>query len=427
MKSLKNSNKIWCIIFVILFIPLVIALNKVQKHYTDKNEDELQGNISFVSNRTDKSDELNKLIEEFGKIHPNVTVKLELIGDAEEILERKASLGDMADVTLVPSVIQGKEFYKYFLPIDDLGITKEKVYDYSSGVGTDGKLYTLTTSESWHGVIYNKDIFKELGITRLPTNQAEFLDVCNKIKSNGIVPVALNYKQSWIMGMWGDIIPYLYNINFEKGVLLNNEDILGNDSAIYKALNLARNIYSNGYCEEDPLNYEWRQCKEDILDGKIAMIIWNSDFIYQLEDLGMGRDSIGMFPLPDTNVINMTGDYKIAINKNTKYPEAAKEFLKYLFEEDRYVKAVNIMSNSKESERTKEVLNNLNEFNLPVKFQSDKLLNETDEDRKIYNKYYTLKNSVGLNYCFIQSYITSENPEKLREDMNSEWREQRDN
>lgn len=85
------------------------------------------------------------------------------------------------------------------------------------------------------------------------------------------------------------------------------------------------------------------------------------------------------------------------------------------------------MSNSKESERTKEVLNNLNEFNLPVKFQSDKLLNETDEDRKIYNKYYTLKNSVGLNYCFIQSYITSENPEKLREDMNSEWREQRDN
>ena len=358
MKSLKNSNKIWCIIFVILFIPLVIALNKVQKHYTDKNEDELQGDISFVSNRTDKSDELNKLIEEFEKIHPNVT---------------------------------------------------------------------LTTSESWHGVIYNKDIFKELGITRLPTNQAEFLDVCNKIKSNGIVPVALNYKQSWIMGMWGDIIPYLYNINFEKGVLLNNEDILGNDSAIYKALNLARNIYSNGYCEEDPLNYEWRQCKEDILDGKIAMIIWNSDFIYQLEDLGMGRDSIGMFPLPDTNVINMTGDYKIAINKNTKYPEAAKEFLKYLFEEDRYVKAVNIMSNSKESERTKEVLNNLNEFNLPVKFQSDKLLNETDEDRKIYNKYYTLKNSVGLNYRFIQSYITSENPEKLREDMNSEWREQRDN
>ena len=106
---------------------LSYSFNKVQKHYTDKNEDELQGDISFVSNRTDKSDELNKLIEEFEKIHPNVTVKLELIGDAEEILERKASLGDMADVTLVPSVIQGKEFYKYFLPIDDLGITKKSI------------------------------------------------------------------------------------------------------------------------------------------------------------------------------------------------------------------------------------------------------------------------------------------------------------
>lgn len=157
------------------------------------------------------------------------------------------------------------------------------------------------------------------------------------------------------------------------------------------------------------------------------MIIWNSDFIYQLEDLGMSRDSIGMFPLPDTNVISMTGDYRIAISKNTKYPETAKEFLKYLFEEDRYVKAVNIMSNSRESERTKEVLSQLNEFNLPVEFQEDKLLNETDEDRKIYNKYYTLKNSIGLNYRLVQSYITSENTEKFREDVNSKWREQLDN
>ncbi len=431
MRSLKNANRIPIIIIIFILIISIIQfmfLSKLSNH--DKSchsEEELHGDITFVSNRTDKKNEINKIIEEFEKIHPHVNVNLELIGDAEEILERKASLGDMADVTLVPSAIQRKEFYRYFLPINDLGITKEKVYDYSSGLGTDGNLYTLTTSESWHGVIYNKDIFKDLGITRLPTNQEEFLDVCNKIKSNGIVPVALNYKQSWIMSMWSDIIPYLYKMNFEKDILLNNKNILGNDSPIYKSLNLARNIYFNGYCEEDPLNYEWRQCKEDIVDGKIAMIIWNSDFIYQLEDLGMSRDSIGMFPLPDTNVISMTGDYRIAISKNTKYPETAKEFFKYLFEEDRYVKAVNIMSNSRESERTKEVLSQLNEFNLPVEFQEDKLLNETDEDRKIYNKYYTLKNSIGLNYRLVQSYITSENPEKFREDVNSKWREQRDN
>lgn len=431
MRSLKNANRIPIIIIIFILIISIIQfmfLSKLSK--CDKschNKEGLHGDITFVSNRTDKKNEINKIIEEFEKIHPDVSVNLELIGDAEEILERKASLGDMEDVTLVPSAIQRKELYKYFLPINDLGITKEKVYDYSSGLGTDGNLYTLTTSESWHGVIYNKDIFKDLGITRLPTNQEEFLDVCNKIKSNGIVPVALNYKQSWIMSMWSDIIPYLYKMNFEKDILLNNKNILGNDSPINKSLNLARNIYFNGYCEEDPLNYEWRQCKEDILDGKIAMIIWNSDFIYQLEDLGMSRDSIGMFPLPDTNVISMTGDYRIAISKNTKYPETAKEFLKYLFEEDRYVKAVNIMSNSRESERTKEVLSQLNEFNLPVEFQEDKLLNETDEDRKIYNKYYTLKNSIGLNYRLVQSYITSENTEKFREDVNSKWREQLDN
>lgn len=316
MSSFKNANKLFIIIFLILVICVLkfVVLDTLLKH-GNHDKDELIGDISFVSNRTDKKEELNKLVEEFEKIHPNVNVNLELIGDAEEILERKASVGEMPDITLVPGVIESKEFYKYFLPIDDLGFSKEKLYDYSSGIGDDGKLYTLTTSQSWHGVIYNKKIFKDLGINKIPTNEEEFFDICNKIKSKDIVPVALNYKQSWIMSMWIYTIPYLYNINLEGDMILNNKDILGDESEIYKGLNFARKIYSNGYCEEDPLNYEWRQCKEDIVNGKTAMTIWNSDFIYQLEDLGLDNESIGMFPLPETKAIHMIGDYKIGISK----------------------------------------------------------------------------------------------------------------
>lgn len=430
MRIFKTANKIWYIVFLmlLLFIFQFIILNKFLKHDEEKPAPkEIKGDISFVSNRTDKKDELNELIEEFKKIYPNIDVRLELIGDAEEILERKASVGEMSDVTLVPSVIERKEFYKYFLPIDDLGFTKESIYDYSSGVGNDGSLYTLTTSEFWHGVIYNKKIFEDLGIEKLPTNEEEFLSLCNKIKSNDIVPVALNYKQSWVMSMWIDVIPYLYNVNLEEEILLNQKDILGSKSEIYKSINFARKIYSNGYCEQDPLNYEWRQCKEDIVDGKIAMIIWNSDFIYQLEDLGFSKDSIGMFPLPDTNIIRMVGDYRIGISKNTKYPDASKAFFKYLFEDDKYAKAINVMSNSKESLRTKEMIEDLKKFNLPIKFQEDVLSNQTDKPSKIHEKYYDLKNSTGLDYKFVQSYIISEEPEKLRENINSKWKEKREN
>lgn len=430
MRILKNANRMPLIIIlfiVIIFFIQFMFLGKLLKYDEDNNsEKELHGDITFVSNRTDKKKELNKIIEEFEKIHPNVNVNLELIGDAEEILERKASVGEMADVTLVPGVIERKEFYKYFLPIDDLGFNKEKIYDYSSGVGEDGNLYALTASQSWHGVIYNKKIFKDLGINKIPASEEEFFDVCRKIKSNGIVPVALNYRQSWIMSMWIDTIPYIYNINLEEGMLSSDRDILDSESPIYKGLNFAREIYSNGYCEDDPLNYEWRQCKEDMVNGKIAMTIWNSDFVYQLEDLGLDKDSIGMFTLPEAKVIRMIGDYKIGISKNTKYPEASKEFFKYLFEEDRYAKAINVMSNSKESLRTKESIEDLKKYNLPILFQENLISNKSDRENRTHVKYYNLKNRVGLDYKFVQSYITTEEPGNLRDSINSKWREERD-
>lgn len=430
MRILKNANRMPLIIIlfiVIIFFIQFMFLGKLLKYDEDNNsEKELHGDITFVSNRTDKKKELNKIIEEFEKIHPNVNVNLELIGDAEEILERKASVGEMADVTLVPGVIETKEFYKYLLPIDDLGFNKEKIYDYSSGVGEDGKLYALTSSQSWHGVIYNKKIFEDLGINKLPVSEEEFFEVCRKIKSNGIVPVALNCRQSWIMSMWIDTIPYLYNINLEEDMLSRDRDILDSESAIYKGLNFAREIYSNGYCEENPLNYEWRQCKEDMANGKIAMTIWNSDFVYQLEDLGLDKYSIGMFPLPETKLMHMIGDYKIGISKNTKYPEASKEFFKYLFEEDRYAKAINVMSNSKESIRTKETIEGFKKYNLPILFQESLISNKSDNDNKIHEKYYNLKNCVGLDYKFAQSYITTDKPEDLRDSINSKWREGRD-
>ena len=117
---LKNMGKIWVVVLLLVtfLIVQIIALSKGLNYGRDDVvSDELNGEISFVSNRTDKSNELNQLIEEFEKIHPNVHINLELIGDVEEILERKAAVGDIPDVTLIPATIDKKEFSKYLFII----------------------------------------------------------------------------------------------------------------------------------------------------------------------------------------------------------------------------------------------------------------------------------------------------------------------
>lgn len=428
IKMLKKIKKIWILILIALVV-MVIQVIAVNKSFIYENEDnnssEIHGNIDFVSNRTDKSVELNNLIEEFEKMYPNINVNLELIGDVEEILERKAAVGDLPDVTLVPGNIEKKEFNRYFLPIDDLGFNEENVYDYVSGLGSDDSLYTLSTSLLWQGVIYNKDIFKELGINELPKTETEFFEICKKIKENGITPLALNYRQSWIMNMWIDSIPYLYNPKMEDRLIEESKDVFSKDSEIYKSLNFARQIYTLGYCEDDIINYEWRQCKEDIVQGKTAMIIWNSDFINQLTDLGMDRDSLGMFPIPETNSIKVIGDYRIGISNNTKYPDAAKEFLKFLFEKDRYANTVNIMSSLKDNDETKNMISDLDKFNIPIVFQEN-IAPKAGQDTSIHEEYTFLRKTIGIDYNFIQNYITCDDSLRIEQETNDKWRKYRE-
>jgi ABC-type glycerol-3-phosphate transport system substrate-binding protein len=417
------SVKFVCLILLIfvVFICVSIPFNKERSSNESKND--LEGSITFVSNRTDKREELNNLIKEFEGEYPKVKINLELKGDIEEILQRKASVGELPDVTLVPSIISTSEYKDYFLPLDDLGFNDDNIYNYSVGVGDDGKLYNLTTSINWQGVIYNKKVFKDANISELPKTKEEFFKICEKIKSIRVTPVAINYKQSWAMSIWIDIIPYLLETNLYNNVVLNSKNILGDTSGVYKSLEFARNLVKNKYCEEDLLNCDWQQCKEDIRDGKIAMIIWSSDFKNQLEDLGMDKDNIGMFPMPDSKVIKVVGDYRFGVSKNTNNPDIAKEFLKFMFEKDRYAKAVNIMSNLKTSKENINMIKDLEEFKMPIEIQGDVIKNQRVQEGQVYEKYYNNRRNTGLDSSFVQKYVIAPEVESIREETNKKWRD----
>ncbi|WP_291648250.1 extracellular solute-binding protein [Clostridium sp.] len=422
-KKIKISIMVFMAIIVTFICVKIIMGNKIEESITNNRGEELEGEITFVSNRTDKKEELKILISEFEGMHPKVRVNLELIGDAEEILQRRAMVQELPDVTLVPSAIKVSEYDKYFLPLDDLGFTEDNIYNYNTGISNEGKLYNLNTSISWNGIIYNKNVFKEAGINEIPKTQDEFLNLCSVIKDKGITPIAFNYKQAWTMGTWLDIAAYLYDDKLEQNIIVNNQDILSDNSGIFKALNFARNIYINNYCEDNLLNYEWEQSKLDIINGKVAMIFWDSNFKYQLEDMGMNINDIGMFPLPESKYLKIYGDYKIGVSKNTKFPEVSKAFLKFLFEEDRYANAVNILSPLKENSKNKDLIKELESYSIPIDIHGETIKNQTEEDVKIHEKYDTLRRLSELDYSFVQDYIISDDVESLRNKMNNRWNE----
>lgn len=410
----------FCVIIVLIKI---IKSNSIMIFKDSASNKELEGTISFVSNRIDKSEELKLLIEEFEELYPKVNVNLELIGNPEEILQRRASVQELSDVTLVPASIKTSEYDKYFLKLDDLGFNSDNIYNYGLGLDNKGELYGLMTSVNWNGIIYNKKVFEELNIDVLPKTKEEFFHICEIIKENGITPIVLNYRESWRMSPWLEVVPYLFDEDLEDKVIKGNMNILDENSGMSKSLDFIRSIVQKGYCEEDLLNYQWNKSKTDMRDGKIAMLFLSSDFKYQLNDIGMDMEDIGMFPFPESDSIKVFGDYKIAISKNTKYPEVAKEFLKFLFEDSRYSNAVNILSPLKESEKSKSFFEEIEKFNIPIITYDGNEGTQVNDKENTHSKYDTLRRVIGLDYSFVQKYVIEDNLEDIINETNKKWSE----
>jgi raffinose/stachyose/melibiose transport system substrate-binding protein len=73
----------------------------------------------------------------------------------------------------------------------------EQVNDFYKGRNSfDGQIYGLPMEQDLMGVYYNKDLFAEHGLA-VPTTYAEFQALVEKLKEEGIVPVAFGNRDRW--------------------------------------------------------------------------------------------------------------------------------------------------------------------------------------------------------------------------------------
>lgn len=418
----RKSVKRYIIKGSILLATICIGIIIYRQYFSNVNKSTLEGEITFVSNRTDKEAEIQELISEFEKMHPKVNVKLEVMGEIEDVLQRRITVGELPDVTLVPGSVNTSEYSKFFLPIDDLGFNDENIYNYISGTSNNRKLYCLSSAINWQCVIYNKELFKDAGIDEIPTTIDKFFEACEKLKEIGVTPVGVNFRQPWVMNIWAETIPGLFDEDIAKDIVAGKKEVLGKDSAVYKALTFVRDIVSKGYSEPVGVNYDWQQFKIDMSEGKVAMTIYNSDFTGQLEDLGMDKDSIGIFPIPETEVIRVYGDYMLAVSKNTLYPEVAKAFLSFLFEESRYAEAINTMSPLKNNIKNEEIISEIDKFGIPIMIYSDYVDNQTVQVGILESEYLDIKRDTQLDGYFVQEYIFTEDLKGFINNTNELWK-----
>ena len=116
--------------------------------YTD-----LTASIKYIHCRTDREEDgtFAKLVEEFNKEYPNITVETEGITDYAEDSLLRLSTGDWGDIMLIPAVDKA-ELPNYFIPYDTLENMQNEI-NFADQWQYDGMSYGVPCLANAQGVV----------------------------------------------------------------------------------------------------------------------------------------------------------------------------------------------------------------------------------------------------------------------------------
>lgn len=322
---------------------------------------EASGDITFLTNRTDLETDgtWDAYIAEFQKQYPDVNVTVEAITNyADDVRTRMSTPNGYGDVLLIPEV-PADQFPDFFEPLgtvdelsDDYRFVAEKAYD--------GQVYGIALGGTANGILYNKAVFEEAGITELPTTPDEFIADLQLIADNtDAIPYYTNYKDGWPLGgQWTSNLGAATGSATAQIDMAHDESPWTEGTDIYAIDSLLYDIVAAGLSEPDPLTTNWEQSKTDLANGDIATMVLGSWAFSQFQtaatDAGADPDDIGFMAFPVSvdgqQYATAGGDYKIAINANSDNKAAARAWLDYLIEDSGFTQTQGMISALKADE-----------------------------------------------------------------------------
>lgn len=312
---------------------------KLGEDYTD-----LTASISFMHHKTDREEDgtMAKLIEEFNKVYPNITVTTEGITDYAETALLRLPTEDWGDIMFIPSV-DAKDLSTYFYPFGTVDEMSELV-NFADQWKADGLCYGVGYMGNAQGILYNKAVFEKAGITELPKTPDEFIADLQLIKDNtDAIPLYTNYAAGWTMGAWD---AYIGNNATGDNTYMNQKLVhtkdpfqnYGDDTHAYAVYKILYDAVADGLIEDDFATTDWEGCKGMINNGEIGCMVLGSWAYPQMEAAGENGADIGYMPFPITvngeQYASAGADYSYGINANATDDEkaAAMVFVKWMTE-----------------------------------------------------------------------------------------------
>jgi multiple sugar transport system substrate-binding protein len=217
-------------------------------------------------------------------------------------------------------------------PLDDIAADlKGSLNDTNkAGYFEDGQYGFNWERPTYNTMIYNKDLFDELGLS-VPTTFEQFLATAKTIKEkNGISGWAGRHQTAELDGWTLEMANWVYGFG---GQLSDGKKLTIDTPENVKAVQSFLSVFSSGVA---PIGDDASTFRAKFGQGKVGMLFENSGVattITSTDGNVINGQNLGAAPLPMPHH-GSNSQLIIAVNANSKHKNAAKDFVRWVLGED---------------------------------------------------------------------------------------------
>lgn len=246
-----------------------------------QKEDQVVLSLFYSSDDVKWVSTLEGICEDFMREFPNIT--LEMKHSEAGIYTEELKIKEATDE--FPDIYEVENPYTFY-EAGKLGGIPEEIGDLvEEPLSIQGEVYAVPSYTTTHGIIYNQVIFKQYGL-EVPRNYGEFLEVCETLSDNHVVPLAIGGSKS-------ESISYWLNYFFQSDVIApnpywqqerNNGEVSFQDEDAIKMLRDYHSLMTSNYILENSINMNDNHIVSQMIEGNIAMVYTGSGMISQIVD-----------------------------------------------------------------------------------------------------------------------------------------------
>lgn len=295
-------------IMVLLALTLIspVFANGQNESTDSKKGDSVKLRIMYTSTDQNQLDIMNKYIKpNLAQNYPDVEIEYEPAGGGEDGANKMKTYnasGNLPDIwynstDIAIAIINAGNILDLTPYIEKDGFLNK--FNVPEALKfSDGKIYSLGSGADTYftpRIFYHKSVFEKYGLT-VPNTWDEFVDLCEKLKSEGEIPMSIMGKGGWAPKLYL-IQTMIQSVNPQTALDLLSNKIDFSHPDVIKALDKITYMAKNDFFPKGVINLDYGPSLEMFSAGRTAMF---GGFSWEVGNFSSNSD-IGMFMWPSSN------------------------------------------------------------------------------------------------------------------------------